>query len=82
MDCTQNNQETIILPPTQKVIDANAFRGRHNLKSIVIPDSVEEIGENAFKGTGVEEIIFPRELRRLALSEARCPIFANLTSRK
>ena len=65
MDCTQNNQETIILPPTQKVIDANAFRGRHNLKSIMIPDSVEEIGENAFKGTGVEEIIFPRELRRL-----------------
>lgn len=65
MDCTQNNQETIILPSTQKVIEANAFRGRHNLKSIVIPDSVEEIGENAFKGTGLEEIVFPRELRRL-----------------
>lgn len=65
MDSTQNNQETIVLPPTQKVIETNAFRGRYNLKSIVIPDSVEEIGENAFKGTGVEEIVFPRELRRL-----------------
>ena len=57
MDCTQNNQETIILPPTQKVIEANAFRGQYNLKSIVIPDSVEEIGEDAFMETGVEEII-------------------------
>lgn len=65
MDYTQNNQETIILPPVQKLIEANAFRGQYNLKSIVIPDSVEEIGENAFKGTGLEEIVFPRELRRL-----------------
>lgn len=35
------------------------------MKSIVVPDSVEEIRENAFKGTDVEEIVFPRELRRL-----------------
>ena len=78
MDCTQNNQETIILPPALKVIEANAFSGRRNLKSIVIPDSVEEIGEDAFMETGVEEIIFPRELRKLGIMNGFYPSLRKL----
>ena len=78
MDSTQNNQETIVLPPTQKVIETNAFRGRYNLKSIVIPDSVEEIGEDAFMGTGLEEIVFPRELRKLGRMNGDYPSLRKL----
>ena len=58
-------QKTIVLPYTQKVIEPRAFKGCRELKSIVIPDTVEEIGEDAFEGTGLEEIVFPRELRKL-----------------
>lgn len=58
-------QETIILPSSLRVIEDGAFQGRKGLKSIVIPDTVEEIGNDAFEGTSLEEIVFPRELRKL-----------------
>lgn len=58
-------QESIILPSSLKVIEAGAFKNRGDIRNIVIPDSVEEIGEDAFAGSSVEEIVFPRELRKL-----------------
>jgi len=58
-------QETIIFPSSLRVIEDGAFQGRKGLKSIVVPDTVEEIGNDAFEGTSLEEIVFPRELRKL-----------------
>ncbi|MBP3324509.1 MAG: leucine-rich repeat protein [Clostridia bacterium] len=45
-----------------EVIGANSFRGLVNVKEIILPESITTISDVAFWGSGIEKIIFPKNV--------------------
>lgn len=56
--------ETVIIPPTVKVIGASAFAGQKDLTTVIFTDpaktTLARIGGNAFYGTNLSGIILPK----------------------
>jgi hypothetical protein len=66
LDCNQFKDcislKKIRLPNTIKKISGSLFAGCYELKSLIIPDSVVLIEMCAFDGTGITELILPKNL--------------------
>ena len=57
--------ETLTLPKSLKVIEANAFRSFSRLKEVDFPSGLEVIGEMAFYDSGLEKIVLPSGLKEI-----------------
>lgn len=66
--CGREDLTEIVIPEGVKFIGEEAFSGCSNLKKVVLPDSIEIIGKGAFFGTGIEELVFPKNLKYILRS--------------
>ena len=57
----------IRLPQNLKCIDAQTFYGCRNLTYLNIPDTVEEIGSQALALTNLDEVVLPRNLKKIGV---------------
>lgn len=63
--CGCHNLKKVIIQPGCKAIRACAFHDCNNLKSIILPDSITVIQSHAFSQTGLNEITFGNNIKRL-----------------
>lgn len=59
------NLKKVRLPETLKIINQSAFANCKSLKSITLP-GIERIGANAFASTGLEYLIIPETVNKVA----------------
>ena len=48
-----------------KEIENYAFRDCSSLKRISLPENIEEIPQGCFCGSGLEEIVIPRKVKKI-----------------
>lgn len=46
-----------------KQIEYNAFKGCENLRHVQLPNGLEKIGVDGFNSSGLEEIVFPPNVK-------------------
>ena len=65
--CT--NLKEIKLPENLKVVNESLFYGCENLENIKIPESVTTIYAGAFQGSGIKQIVIPKNIKYIKKGE-------------
>ena len=65
--CT--NLKEIKLPENLKVVNESLFYGCENLENIKMPESVTTIYAGAFQGSGIKQIVIPKNVRYIKKGE-------------
>lgn len=56
----------LVIPATQKTVEANAYRGDSSIDTVILEEGVESVGSGAFAASGVREITLPASLTFIA----------------